>query len=71
MYLSICFFIVLSWLLVRVERGKMKLLLLRYIDAERVCDRFVLLADGRVVYLCAAAKSPRLTRRPSQGQKGL
>jgi predicted ATPase len=31
MYLSICFFIVLSWLLVRVERGKMKLLLLRYI----------------------------------------
>jgi hypothetical protein len=32
MYLSICFFIVLSWLLVRVERGKMKLLLLRYIS---------------------------------------
>jgi hypothetical protein len=24
-----------------------------------------------VVYLCAADKSPRLTRRPSQGQKGL
>jgi hypothetical protein len=26
---------------------------------------------ARVVYLCAADKSPRLTRRPSQEQKGL
>jgi hypothetical protein len=34
MYLSICFFIVLSWLLGRVERGKMKLLLLRYIIVD-------------------------------------
>jgi hypothetical protein len=31
MYLSICFFIVLSWLFAGAERGKMKLLLLRYI----------------------------------------
>src|SRR5262249_54063022 len=29
------------------------------------------LAHRVVVYLCAADKSPRLTRRPSQGQKGL
>src|SRR3989475_9299105 len=32
-YLSICFFIALSWLFVGVEQGKMKLLLLRYIPA--------------------------------------
>jgi hypothetical protein len=31
MYLSICFFIALSWLFVGAEQGKMKLLLLRYI----------------------------------------
>src|SRR5262245_30608302 len=31
MYLSICFFIVLSWLFGGAERGKMKLLLVRYI----------------------------------------
>src|SRR5262245_154122 len=31
MYLSICFFIVLSWPFVGAEQGKMKLLLLKYI----------------------------------------
>jgi hypothetical protein len=32
MYLSICFFIVLSWPFVGAEQGKMKLLLLKYIE---------------------------------------
>ena len=32
MYLSICFFIVLSWPFVGAEQGKMKLLLLKYIS---------------------------------------
>jgi hypothetical protein len=33
MYLSICFFIALSWLFAGAKQGKMKLLLLRYIVA--------------------------------------
>jgi hypothetical protein len=36
-----------------------------------VSARFVDIYGVMVVYLCAADKSPRLTRRPSQEQKGL
>jgi ABC-type Na+ transport system ATPase subunit NatA len=37
------------------------------IDAERVCDRFVLLADGRVRGLGTLAELRAQTRLPSGG----
>jgi hypothetical protein len=50
MYLSICFFIALSWLFVGAEQGKMKLLLLRYIAHQLHVANYYRSSEGWIVW---------------------
>jgi len=60
MYLSICFFIVLSWPFVGAGQGKMKLLLLRYIPPD-----FVVSGESRKIMWDGSPDFPILCRDQS------